>query len=56
MPALHNVAGGALAALKLERATLVIGLALAAGLGALAALVPVWRSARLSVIEGLVHS
>lgn len=42
-----------LGAMYVERNTLLAGLALALGLGALSALAPVWRSARLTVVEGL---
>ena len=53
---LQAAAGQALGgALELERATVASGIVLALAVGALAALVPVWRSARLTVAEGLVH-
>lgn len=42
-----------LGALYVEPRTLAVGLGLALALGALSALVPAWRSARLSVVEGL---
>jgi putative ABC transport system permease protein len=57
MPVLRQaIEGQALAALELERGTVVTGLALALAVGAIAALVPVWRSARLTVIDGLAQS
>jgi putative ABC transport system permease protein len=37
----------------LTRATLILGLAVALAVGFLAALVPAWRSSRLSIAEAL---
>lgn len=56
MPVLRQVGEGQLAVLELEDGTVALGLLLALGIGALAACVPVWRSARLSVVEGLAQS
>jgi putative ABC transport system permease protein len=57
MPLLRTQVGGQLlGAIDLERATVITGLALALGIGAVAALVPVWRAARLTVVEGLAQS
>jgi len=42
--------------LYLENSTIAMGAALALVIGMLSALVPVWRSARLTVVQGLVHS
>lgn len=38
-----------------ETATLVLGLGLAAALGALVAVIPAWKSARLTVVEALAQ-
>jgi putative ABC transport system permease protein len=57
MPVLRDqIEGQVLAAIDLEAATVIAGVGLALGLGAVAALVPVWRSARLTVVEGLARS
>jgi putative ABC transport system permease protein len=50
------IEGQVLAAIDLEAGTVATGLALALAVGAVAALVPVWRSARLTVVEGLAQS
>jgi putative ABC transport system permease protein len=57
MPILRTQIGGQLlGAIDLERATVATGLVLALAVGAVAALVPVWRAARLTVVEGLAQS
>jgi len=56
MPVLRQVGEGQLAALELEDGTVAAGLLLALAVGAIAALVPVWRSARLTVVDGLAQS
>jgi putative ABC transport system permease protein len=48
--------GGLGGGLAVEDSTLAAGALLALGLGAVSALVPAWRSARLTVVDGLVQS
>jgi putative ABC transport system permease protein len=56
MPVLQKVGGQATAALYLEAGTVAAGIAVALAVGVLAAAVPVWRSARLTVVQGLAQS
>lgn len=53
VPRIRDAVGQFLAAMTLEHVTMALAAALALGLGAAAALVPAWRSARLSVIDAL---
>lgn len=55
IPPLQKIGGQATAALYLENGTIAAGIALALAIGVLSALVPVWRSARLTVVEGLAQ-
>lgn len=48
--------GGGPSGLQVEQATLLLGVGLALTVGALSAVVPAWRSARLSVVDALVQA
>jgi putative ABC transport system permease protein len=53
VPGIRRAMAQFLAAMTIERGTLIGAAVIATGVGALSAAVPAWRSARLSVIEGL---